>query len=288
MKTLLVPKYLRIRAMRALTLAAAPLALVLTLATPTPSVAQGADTSVVETIQKRGAIKVGLSTFVPWAMRDKEGELIGFEIDVATKLAKDMGVEVEFFPTAWDGIIPALLSGKFDVIISGMSVTAQRNLTVNFTVPYADSAFGIAANRRLAQELGLGSIEDYNDPRVTWAVRRGATPATLVEKKFPLAKILYFDEDGVSNQEVLNGNATASIGAEPQPSWDIANNPNVLFQPEGGRFNTSTEGFALRKGDYDALNFFNNWIEGQQRSGWLPERSAYWFRSRAWENQVAR
>jgi polar amino acid transport system substrate-binding protein len=79
-------------------------------ATSLPAVAD----DLIADIQKRGTLKVGMSTFVPWAMRDKKGELIGFEIDVAKKLAADMGVEVEFVPTAWSGIIPALLAKKFD------------------------------------------------------------------------------------------------------------------------------------------------------------------------------
>ena len=78
------------------------------VATSLPAVAN----DLIADIQKRGSLKVGMSTFVPWAMRDKQGGLIGFEIDVATKLAADMGVEVEFVPTAWSGIIPALLAKK--------------------------------------------------------------------------------------------------------------------------------------------------------------------------------
>ena len=92
--------------------------------------------SIIEKIQKEGVLRVGMATFVPWAMKDKQGQLIGFEIDVAKRLAQDMGVEIEFIPTAWSGIIPALLTGKFDVIIGGMGVTPARNLKVNFTVPY--------------------------------------------------------------------------------------------------------------------------------------------------------
>ena len=57
--------------------------------------------SVIETIKKRGSLRVGMATFVPWAMRDKNGELIGFEIDVAKKVAEDMDVDIEFVPTAW-------------------------------------------------------------------------------------------------------------------------------------------------------------------------------------------
>ena len=76
--------------------------------------------SLLDQIKQRGTIRVGLSTFVPWAMRNKQGDLIGFEIDVARRLASDAGLEIEFVPTAWDGIIPGLLAGKFDVIIAGM------------------------------------------------------------------------------------------------------------------------------------------------------------------------
>ncbi len=111
-------------------------------------------------IQKSGVMKVGMATFVPWAMRDKDGELIGFEIDVATKLAEDLGVEVQFVPTAWSGIIPALLAKKFDLIIGGMSITPQRNLTVNFTEPYAHSGQQMAASTQLSK--GFDSIDEQS------------------------------------------------------------------------------------------------------------------------------
>ena len=83
----------------------------LCMAVATAAVAQGAvqrptPGSVVETIETRGALRVGMSIFVPWAMRDWNGALIGFEIDVARKLARDMGVGIEFVPTSWDGLIP--------------------------------------------------------------------------------------------------------------------------------------------------------------------------------------
>ena len=147
-------------------------------ATSLPAVAD----DLIADIQKRGTLKVGMSTFVPWAMRDKQGDLIGFEIDVATKVAEDMGVEVEFVPTAWSGIIPSLLAKKFDVIIGGMSITPQRNLTVNFTTPYAHSGQMMAANKKLA--ANFTTMEDYNQSSVTIACRRGATPCKAAQKLF--------------------------------------------------------------------------------------------------------
>ena len=240
--------------------------------------------SVIEQIKQDGVIRIGLSLFVPWSMRDKNGELIGYELDVGRQLAEDMGVEVEFVPTSWDGIIPALVAGNFDVIISGMSVTAQRNLTVNFTDPYAYSGLAILANKELTAGM---SIEDMNSPDVTFATRRGATPAVVIAEKFPEAQLLLFDEDGASTQEVLNGNAHATMAAQPTPNREAGRNPETLMVMEGELYDPRGEAFALRKGDSDALNYFNNWIAQQWRSGWLEERHNYWFATEDWADQVA-
>lgn len=240
--------------------------------------------SVIETIKQDGVIRIGLSLFVPWSMRDKNGDLIGFELDVGRKLAEDMGVEVEFVPTAWDGIIPALVSSNFDVIISGMSMTAQRNLTINFTDPYAFSGLAILANKSMTEGM---TLEDFNKPEVTFAARRGATPAAVIAQNFPDATLLLFDEDGASTQEVLNGNAHASMAAQPTPNREAGRNPETLTVPFENLYDPRGEAFGVRKGDPDAMNFFNNWIAQQWRSGWLEERHNYWFATEEWADQVA-
>jgi polar amino acid transport system substrate-binding protein len=240
--------------------------------------------SVLEVIKKRGAIKVGLSTFIPWAMRGKNGQLIGYEIDVATRLAEDMGVKAEFVPTAWDGIIPALLTGKFDIIIGGMSITPERNLTVNFTMPYANSGTHMVAHKELA--AGFSTLEDFNKPEVVLTARRGATPATAAKRLLPKAMLRQFDEDALALQEVLNGKAHAFITSTPTPAFEALKHPGTLFLPIAEPFVQGAEGFALRKGDPDALNFFNNWVMLRQQDGWLKERHDYWFKTRDWAGQV--
>jgi len=239
--------------------------------------------SVIETIKQDGVIRIGLSVFTPWSMRDINGELIGFELDVGRALAEDMGVDVEFVPTAWDGIIPQLVSGNFDVIISGMSITPARNLTVNFTAPYAYSGLTILANTAMTEGF---TLDDYNSADVTFAARRGGTPATTIEQLLPEATLLLFDEDGAATQEVLNGNAHATMAAEPTPSIEARRYADTLSIPFDQSFLATGEGFALRKGDADALNFFNNWIAVRHASGWLKERNDYWFKGNDWEDQV--
>lgn len=243
--------------------------------------------SMLEEVVQRGTLRVGMSTFVPWAMRDKKGELIGFEIDVAKKIAKDMGVEVEFVPTAWSGIIPALLAKKFDIIIGGLSVTPERNLTVNFTMPYAHSGQQMAANTALTKDFK--SLDAYNDPSVTIACRRGATPCEVAQKHFPKATLRQFDDDAQAFQEVVNGNAHAMVSSAPKPRfWSDAYPDKVFVANNGENLSRGDEAFGLRKGDIDSLNFFSNWILVNTSNGWLEETHNYWFKDQsAWKDMVA-
>lgn len=242
---------------------------------------QLADESMIERVLKSGILKVGFSTFVPWAMADKSGEYIGFEIDVARRLAQDMGVKVEFVPTKWSGIIPALLTGKFDIIVGGMSIKPDRNLKVNFTNPYYYTGMSMVAHRELAK--GFDSLEDFNKPEVVLAVRIGTTAVAAAKKYMPNAQLRQFDEESQAVQELLNGRAHAFVSEEPLPAFQAVKNPDKLFLPLKEAFARSPIGLAVRKGDVDTLNFLNNWIRLVQEEGWLEERRHYWFETQDWE-----
>jgi polar amino acid transport system substrate-binding protein len=240
--------------------------------------------STIEQVMKRGMLRVGMSTFVPWAMKDKTGKLIGFEIDVASQLAADMGVKIEFVPTKWAGIIPALLTGKFDVIIGGMSVRPDRNLKVNFSIPYDYAGQSIVANKKIA--ASFNRLEDFNRPDVTISARLGSTAADAANKFMPEAQKKFFDDEAQVIQEVLNGRAHAAVASAPLPAFQAIKYPDQLFLPVKGTFTKEPIGFALRKGDFDTLNYFNNWIRVTEAKGWLAERKHYWFETKDWENLI--
>ncbi len=242
------------------------------------------DESTIERILQKGVLRVGMSTFVPWAMKDKRGELIGFEIDVAERLAKDMGVKAAFVPTKWDGIIPSLLAGRFDVIIGGMGITTQRSLKVNFTIPYDYTGMSLVAHRNSAK--GFKSLEDFNNPEVVLVARLGATPVAAAGKYMPRAELRQFDDESQAIQELLNGNAHALVASAPLPAFQAFRHPDRLFLPFEGTFTKEPIAFAVRKGDFDTINFFNNWITVVESEGWLKERKHYWFETREWEDQV--
>jgi polar amino acid transport system substrate-binding protein len=243
-----------------------------------------AATSAIEEIKRRNTLRIGMSTFVPWAFRNRAGELIGYEIDVGTRLATDMGVRVEFIPTAWDGIIPALLAGRFDVIIGGMTVTPARNLSANFTNSYSASGVDLAASKRLAD--GMTTMEAWNRPNITITGRRGTSAIAAAQRLFPRATIRQFDDDAQSVLEVVNGRAHGMVGSMPRPRFAVLDNEAALFSPFVEPLARQIDSMAVRKGDPDALNFLNNWIASRQLDGWLAERQAYWFQNREWRDQV--
>jgi len=240
--------------------------------------------STLEQILKRGVIRVGMDTFVPWAMKSKTGEFVGFEIDVARQLAEDMGVKVEFIPTKWAGIIPSLLTGKFDVIIGGMGIRTKRALKVNFSIPYDYSGMSIVAHKEKA--AGFDSLDDFNKPEVQLAVKLGTTAVMAAKKFIPKAKLRLFEDEAQAYQELRNDNVHAVVGSSPRPAYESVKYADTLFMPMQDNFTKEPIGFALRKGDFDTLVFFNGWIQTKSDQRWLQERHHYWFGTRDWASLV--
>ena len=260
------------------------LAVILISGTHTAKAYAGNKKSVIEVIQDRGVMKVGLSFFTPWVMNGSNGELVGFEPDVARKLAADMEVEVEFIPVEWPEIISELNNETFDVIIAGMSIRPSRNLLINFTDPYAYSGLTILANKAMTEDLEY--YTEYDNQDITFAARRGSTPEKVIKLMFPDAKLILFEEDGAATAAVVAGDAHAMMESEPGPSNNERLYPEKLHVPFYETFQANGEGFGVRKSDPDALHFFNNWIAQQWRSGWLEEKNDYWFRGIEWEGLV--
>ena len=240
------------------------------------------NTSMIEDIVKRGTLRVGFSSFVPWAMQDKAGNYIGFEIDVATRLAEDLGVKIELVPTNWDGIIPALLSGKFDVIIGSMAYTPQRALSVNFSVPYDTAYIDVTLNREKCGNIK--DVADLNNPEIIVAVRTGTTAAQAAQALAPKATFRMFNDEAPAVEEVLSGRAHAFFSSAPLPALETSRHPDRLIQPFELTAFKKPICLAVRKNDLDTLNVFDGWIRMVEEEGFLENRRSYWFRSNEWES----
>ncbi len=240
--------------------------------------------SALTGIMERGVLRVGFDTFVPWAMQDKAGQFIGFEIDVARRFAEDLGVRLELVPTAWKGIIPALLTGKFDLLIGGMSIRADRAQQIYFSAPYYFTGQSLVAHKDKA--AGFNTLEDFNKPEVVIAARTGTTAQRAAENLFPKAQRKYFDKEPQAVQELLLGRAHALIGNAPLPAQEAIKNPDKLFLPFENNLTMEPVGIGMRKGDPDLLNYVNSWIFQVSGEGWIKERYGYWFQTMDWKDRV--
>ncbi len=243
-----------------------------------------ANNSVIEQVKKRKVLRVAFSSFVPWAMQNKAGEFIGFEIDVATRLAKDLGVRIELKPTAWDGIIPALLTNKADVIIGGMGITEERQKQVDFTVPYDQANVALLAS--IEKSKNLKTLEDFNKSEITIVTVLGSNSIEILKELFPNAQIKLFSSAAICIEEVKLGRANAVLTSNVLAAFSVIDYPETFFIPADIERTTDKIAFALRKNDPETLKVFNEWIEKVKAEGWLKERSDYWFKTKDWEKDL--
>jgi len=118
-----------------------------------------AKASALEEILKRGKLLVGLEAgYQPFEMQDEKGNIVGFDVDMAYEMGKAIFGEggekkVEIVNTAWDGIIPGLMTHKYDIIMAGMTVLQSRNLKVNFCEPYYYIGQTLLINKKIRIRL---------------------------------------------------------------------------------------------------------------------------------------
>ena len=232
------------------------------------------------TILKRGVLRVGVAPTDPFVMRDGNGELAGFSIDLGRKFAEDLGVRVSFVPTTWSQIVPDLLGNQFDVIFSGMWITPARALVMNFTDSTSVEAVHLVAGKPLA--AAMKTREDFNRPDVRIVVYAGTIQEGIAARLFPRAQVVKVEGDGDQIAPVLEGKAHAALLTTPTPDLVVRTAPDQLFLPPVGALQMTATAAGIRKGDPDFLNYLNSWLAFQRQSGFIDERTSYWFKSAEW------
>jgi len=242
--------------------------------------------STLERIVQRGTLRVGLEAgYMPFEMTDKKGNIVGFDVDMCTEMAKSMGVKLELVNTAWDGIIPALLSNKFDVISSGMTINQERNLKINFADPYIIVGQTALISKKDADKIN--SWKDLNNAEYTITSKLGTTGEQAAKRLFPKANYKSFETESEAMLEVLNNKATATVYDLPMTSIFYADRGK-----DGGMkfinkpFTYEPLGWAINKGDADFLNWLNNFLRQMKNDGRYDRIYNKWFGNNDWLKNV--
>lgn len=232
-------------------------------------------------ILKDGVLRVGVSLFTPWVLKNKNGELTGFEIDVAKKLSKDMGVTPKFIAYDWEKLIPALNDGKIDIIIAGMAITPKRALKVNFSLPYATSGIGLATNTEATKNIK--SVEELNRKSIKIAVISKTVSEDLARQVFDKASISVFQGSKEAEDAIIAGKVHAYMESEPLPNFIALGHPEKVDIPLSEPLLITKAGFVINKGDADFLSFLNSWVISREADTWLESTHDYWFESLKWK-----
>jgi polar amino acid transport system substrate-binding protein len=241
--------------------------------------------STIEEILKRGELRVGFeSGYVPFEMTNKKGEFIGFDMDYARRLAKAMGVKFVPVNTAWDGIIPALVTGKFDIIMGGMTITQERNLKINFAEPYIVVGQTILLNKKLENEVK--SYKDLNNPKYILTSRMGTTGEQSIKKFMPKATYKGFESEAEAGLEVINGKADALVYDLPFCGflYGSQGKDKTVFLSEP--FTYEPLAWAINKGDPDFLNFLNNFLRQSRGDGFYDRMYKKWIVGTEWKAEL--
>lgn len=236
-------------------------------------------------ITKRGVLKVGLEAgYMPFEMKDKQGNIIGFDVDIAKLIAKKMGVKLEMVNTEWDGIIPSLLTNKFDMIIAGMTVTPERNLRVNFSKPYLVVGQTILVRKGLAGKIK--SYHDLNDKKYQVVSKIGTTGEQAIKKLIPKAKYRAYQTSQEAVLEVVNGRVDAFVYDLPFNATFVATKGKgkVIFLDQP--FTYEPLAVAVRRGDPDILNWMNNFFNQIENDGTMAKLKSRWFERNEWQARV--
>ncbi|RPH37853.1 MAG: amino acid ABC transporter substrate-binding protein [Desulfobulbaceae bacterium] len=242
-------------------------------------------TGTLEDIQKRGKLRVGMEPgYMPFELKNQKGQIIGFDVDMATRMAKAMGVELELVDTAWDGIIPALLTGKFDVLMSGMTLTQERNMSINFAPPYIVIGQSILIKKDL--DGTVKSYKDLNDAKYTIASKLGTTGEQATKRMIPNAKYISYETEQEGVLELVNGKIDAFI-------YDLPYNAVAVGQKGQGKiihldtpFTFEPLAWAVRKGDPDILNWMENFMYQIRNDGTYDKIYKKWFQDDAWLKEI--
>ncbi len=263
-----------------------------------------AEDSTLEGILRRGKLRVGLEPgYMPFEMIDKRGGLrqrnlrsgdvrfrgqqasfIGFDIDVAREMARSLGVKFAPVNTAWPSIIPALNLGRFDIIISGMSVTEERKKRIDFADSYMTVGQTVLVNKK--HKDVITSYKQLNDPKFTVTSKPGTTGEEAVQKFMPKCTYQSFDTELEGAMEVVKGNADAFVYDLPY---------NVVFMAMHGGddlvfldkpFTVEPLAWGIRKNDPDFLNWLNKFLKELKEDGRYDKIYKKWFKSTDWFRYV--
>jgi len=249
------------------------MALVVTALLATSAMAE----SRLQQILVNGELRVGTTgDWNPMTMIDPTSkEHKGFDIDIATALAADMGVKVVFVPTTWKTLVNGIVAAKYDMT-SSASLSPKRALVAGYSLSYfAVEDVPLMLNKNKGK---YNSWEDLNNPNVTVAVTLGTVQEKRAEVLFNKSKIIKVSAPARDYQEVLAGRADISMTSNLEAAKLVEQYPQMMVVPVKGGKNPTPLAVLLPQADQVWINYVNHWIILKSERGFFDQLEAKWLK----------
>ncbi|MBR0382009.1 MAG: transporter substrate-binding domain-containing protein [Eubacterium sp.] len=228
----------------------------------------GGSEGTTEAKASKGKLRVAIElAYPPFDYKDEAGEPTGVDVDLIKDFGEAYGYEVEIADTSWDGLIPALQTGKADAVISAMSITDERDELVDFSDAYALAKIAVLASADSKAETDA----DLNSPDITIAVKSGTVGHIYAKDFFPKAKLTVLNDESACINEVLQGKADGFIYDELTCTNYNDENPDKTKCISLSNAETGGWGIAVAEGNTELVEELNAFIKNYYESGKLDE-----------------
>ena len=236
-------------------------------------------------IVKRGELRVAVqSGAAPYAFVDKNGNHTGSMVEFTREMAKRMGVKLKILDFDWDGLIPALLSGKADILAADMTPTLKRALKITFADPWYYVQPCIFTKTGASYQV----LEDVNKPSVTVGVLLGSTGETIAKKFLPNAKIKTYKGGGrMIVQALLAGHVDAGVNDDLAVLTVLPDFPPNSLRLLDKRLGKGKDplAFAVRQESVNLWQWINLYFKTIRADGTYQKNVQYWMESTDWKKE---
>lgn len=235
----------------------------------------------LDEVKKRGTLVIGTeAAYVPYEFV-KDGKITGYDPDIIDIMVKNLGVKAEIIDTAWAGIIPALYAGKFDCIVSAMTITKERAEKVLFSMPYADATNVILLR---ADEDRIKTADDLSGK--VMGVQLGSAAAGIIkvfEEKLKATgkpgytEVKQYEHYPEAYQDLINKRVDAVVNSKSTMMVVMKDAPGKFKMIPGITEITAYFGMAFRKEDGSLRGFANTQLAALKQDGSLAKLQEKWF-----------
>jgi len=224
-------------------------------------------------IKSRGALNIGLEgTYPPFGYQDESGTLVGYDVDIARAVAERMGLKAQFFPAKFEGILAALETGRFDVVVNQITISEARAKAYDFSEPYTYSGLQIIVRKDRLKDIK--GPDDLAGKKV--GVLLGTNHEQWLKDHTPKADIRTYEDDATRNQDLLVGRIDAVLN-DRLIVGSVLKVYGGNLQPAGEPLSHEREAIAVKKGNPDLVAAINQALASLSADGSLKRISEKWF-----------